>query len=357
MVLLALALLACKEAEPSKPAPAPPAATTFSVEPVTVVEKPLDVAISLPGELTPFEQVDIYPRANGFVRDVKVDRGSVAKKGDVLAELEAPELTSQRLEAQARVAGDQSTLDRLQAAQAQTPGAVAGHDIELAQAALQASVAKVSALRTMESYLLVTAPFAGVVTERNIHPGALVGPPSNGKGTPMLRMEFVTKLRLTIAVPEDQTSAVKVGDLLEFTVPAWPQRKFKASVARIAHTVDERTRTMPIECDVDNADGALSSGMYATVAWRERRTMPTLFVPDKAIVQGTDKTFVVRIKDGKADPVTVRRGVSMTGLVEVFGDLQAGDVIAKRGSEELKAGTPVTLRGAPTPAASASGGG
>jgi hypothetical protein len=98
--------------------------------------------------------------------------------------------------------------------------------------------------------------------------------------------------------------------------------------------------------------------MYATVAWHERRSAPTLFVPEKAVVQGTDKTFVVRIEDGKADPVTVRRGVSMGALVEVFGELHAGDVVAKRGSEELRPGTAVTLRSppVPSPATSASGG-
>ena len=356
VTLLAIVLAGCKGPDPTKSAQASQASTTFSIDPVTVVEKLLDVTVSLPGELTPFEQVDIYPRANGFVRVVKADRGSTVKKGDVLAQLEAPELTSQRTEAEAKLAGEKSTVGRLQAAQKQTPGAVAEHDIELAQAALRASSAKVTALRTMESYLVVTAPFDGVVTERNIHPGALVGPPTGGKGTPMLKMERVAKLRLTIAVPEDQTSAVKAGDVLDFTVPAWPLRKFKALVARVAHAVDVKTRTMPIECDVDNADGALSSGMYATVAWHQRRSAPTLFVPDSAIVQGTDKTFVVRIRDGKADPVTVRRGVSMTGLVEVFGDLHAGDVVAKRGSEELKPGTPVTLRPPAAPSASASGG-
>jgi membrane fusion protein (multidrug efflux system) len=356
VTLLAIAITACKGPDPTKTAQASAASTTFSVDPVAVVEKALDVTVSLPGELTPFEQADIYPRANGFVRAVKVDRGSAVKIGQMLAQLEAPELTSQRIEAEAKVAGEKSTVDRLQAAQKQTPGAVAEHDIELAQAAFGASAAKVAALRTMEGYLVVTAPFDGVVTERNIHPGALVGPPASGKGTPMLKMELVAKLRLTIAVPEDQTSAVKAGDVLDFTVPAWPERKFKALVARVAHAVDTRTRTMPIECDVHNTDGALSSGMYATVAWHERRSAPTLFVPDSAIVQGTDKTFVVRIQDGKANPVTVRRGVSMAGLVEVFGELHAGDVIAKRGSEELKPGTAVTLRPPAAPSASASGG-
>lgn len=340
--------------DPAKAEPAAPqGATSFSVDPATVVEKMLDVTVNLPAELTPFEAVDVYPRANGFVRRLPVDRGSAVKKGDVLAALEAPELTSQRTEAEAKVAADKSTVDRLEAAQKQTPGAVAEHDIEIAKAALRASTAKVSSLRTLESYLVLTAPFDGVVTERSVSLGALVGPPAGGKGTPMLKMETVAKLRLTVSVPEDQTSALKMGDTLDFTVRAWPRRKFHGSIVRVAHAVETRTRTMPVELDVDNTDSALSSGMFATVAWHVRRPAPTLFVPESAVVQATDKTFVVRIKDGKAEPVNVERGVATGGLVEVFGDLHAGEVVAKRGSEELKPGSSIALRPSPAPSASA----
>lgn len=355
LVVLFSVASACKPHDPTASAQASPSGSNaFSVDPVTVVEKSLDVVSTLPGEITPFDSVEIYPRAQGFVRKLPVDRGTLVKKGDLLAQLDAPELTSQRIEAEAKVAGDKSTLDRLEAAQKQTPGAVAEHDIELARAALRASSAKVQSLRTLESYLVVTAPFDGIVTKRANSLGALVGPPAGGKGTPMLEMETVAKLRLTVAVPEDQTSAVKTGDALEFSVRAWPQRKFKGTIVRVAHAVDPKTRTMPVELDVDNADGALASGMYATVSWHVRRPAPTLFVPDSAIVQATDRTFVVRIKDGKADPVTVQRGMTSNGLVEVFGDLHAGDVVAKRGSEELKPGTPVTLRPAPSASGSSS---
>ena len=101
----------CKPHDPTKPTQASSGPGTFSVDPVTVVEKSLDVTVSLPGELTPYDSVEIYPRANGFIRKLTVDRGSVVKKGNLLAQLEAPELTSQRIEAEAKIAGDKSTLD------------------------------------------------------------------------------------------------------------------------------------------------------------------------------------------------------------------------------------------------------
>lgn len=335
---------ACSRHEPGKAAPPGSVGPSFSVEPVIVVERALDAVVSLPGELTPLDVVEIYPRAQGFVRSLPVDRGSVVKKGDPLAALEAPELTSQRAEFEAKVAGDDATLDRLQAAHGQMTGAVAEHDIEVARATSRASKAKLDSVRTLEGYLLVTAPFDGVVTQRFVSLGALVGPAVGGRGTPMMTMETVAKLRLTVAIPEEQTSAVRPGDVLGFGVRAWPQRRFEGKSVRVAHSIEPKTRTMPVELDVDNADGALSSGMYATVAWHVHRPTPTLFVPESAIVQATDRTFVVRIKDGKAEPVTVQRGTNTGDVVEVFGDLRAGDTVAKRGSEELKIGTPLTLR-------------
>ena len=212
--------------------------------------------------------------------------------------------------------GDQSTLTRLRAA-AQTPGVVAGHDVEIAEAAVQADNAHVRALRDLEQYLVVTAPFDGRGDERNVHPGALVGPATGGAATPMLRIEQVARLRLTVAVPESVAGNIAQGAVATFTVRAWPGRRFNGTIARPSHTVEPRTRTMAVELDVDNTDGALAPGMYAEVAWPVRRVTPSLFVPRTAIVQTTERTFVVRVRDGVADPVVIQRGVAVGDLTEV----------------------------------------
>jgi membrane fusion protein, multidrug efflux system len=339
---LLLLVAACDRSSGEPPTSAAPAGPP-QVDVVPVASEMLRLTISLPGELTPYEAVAIYPRVSGFVEQIPVDRGSVVRKGALLARLSAPELAEQRAEAESKSAGQQSTVERLRAASA-TPGVVAGHDVELAEASFSAEKARVSSLKTLESYLVVRAPFDGVVTERNVHPGALVGPPAGGNATPMLRVEQVNRLRLTVAVPESDVGAVSEGAPAEFSVQAWPGEHFSAVVKRVSHAIDPKTRTMPVELDVDNPGGQLASGMYAEVRWPIVRTAPSLLVPATAVVQSTERTFVDRVRHGVLDQVPVRRGAVLGERVEIIGQLSPGDLVMKRGSEELPAGAHVTTK-------------
>jgi membrane fusion protein (multidrug efflux system) len=340
---LLLVVSACdRSAVDPTPASAAPAGPV-QVEVVPVASELLHLTVALTGELTPYEAVAIYPRVNGFVERIPVDRGSVVRKGTLLARLSAPELADQRSEAESKSAGQRTTVERLRAASA-TPGVVAGHDIELAEASLSAEKARVSSLKTLESYLVVRAPFDGVITERNVHPGALVGPPAGPAATPMLRLEQVNRLRLTVAVPEIDVGAIAVGAPAEFSVQTWPGKKFSGTVKRVSHAVEPKTRTMPVELDVANADGNLASGMYAEVKWPVVRTAPSLLVPATAVAQTTERTFVDRVRDGVIEQVPVRRGAVLGERVEVIGQLSLADVVLKRGSEELTAGTKVIIK-------------
>jgi len=343
-----------------------------TIDVVQVVQQPLDVVLSMPGQLDPYETVAIYPKVTGFVKTIRVDRGSRVRAGDLMAELEAPELVAQRAEAQSKVqaaeaqlaaAGskaeaDASTSDKLRAASA-TPGVVAGNDLVLAAKAVEADRSQMtSAQQTveaakealqsvtqMEEYLRVTAPFAGVVTERNVHPGALVGPNSGqGATTPMVRLMEDDRLRLVVPVPEAYIASVKEGAAIAFTVPAYPGRTFSGTVARLAQAVDVKTRTMAVELDVMNPGGQLAPGTFCQVRWPIHRPEPSLFVPSSSVASTTDRTFVVRIRNGKAEWVDVKTGLASGPLVEVFGDLQPGDAVAARGTDEIRPGSPVRVK-------------
>lgn len=348
LCIMLLAAPGCQGARPdtsSAPADAGAAASAPTVEVVPVVSKPLDAVTHLEGELTPYEAVSLFARVNAFVSRVRVDRGSKVKAGDLLVALAAPELNAQRAEVQAKLAGDKSTYERLKTA-SQTPGAVAGNEVQVAEATVLADQSRLDALRALEQYLTVTAPFDGVITERNVHPGALVGPQAGANAAPMLRIEQVAKLRLTVPVPESLVGAIAEGSPATFTVRAYPGTKFTGATRRISRSLDPKTRSMPVELDVDNADGRLAAGMFADAAWPVKRGAPSLFVPPGAIVQSTERTFVVRVKEGVVDQVAVQRGITQGDLLEVFGDLHEGDTVAKRGSEELRTGVRVEARAA-----------
>src|SRR3989475_6206815 len=347
-------------------------ASAPTVEVAKVVSKKLAITVRLPGELQPYEGVAVYPKVTAFVDSIRVDRGSVVKAGQPMAQLAAAEIAAQRDEAQsklqgaeaqrgeaeAKLASDESTYQRLKAAST-TPGVVAGNDLEVAQRAVEADRARVESVREgaqaarsalksvseIEGYLQIRAPFDGVVTERNVHPGALVGSASaSGSQVPLVKVEKTSRLRLVVPVPEKYAAGMVNGGKVEFTVPAFPNQTFTGTVARIAHSVDVKTRTMPVELDVTNTGGRLASGMFSEVLWPVRRFDATLFVPSSAVARTTEATFVVRIRDGSAEWVNVQTGETDGKLLEVFGDLHAGDTVAVRGTDELRTGSHVVTK-------------
>jgi membrane fusion protein (multidrug efflux system) len=367
-----LALAACRGSAPAQSTGSAAPAAPPTIEVVTVIEQPLNVTLSLPGELNPYQTVALYARVAGFVKTIRVDRGSRVRAGEQIAELDAPELGAQKAEGQSKVQSaeaqlaavrskaeaDASTYEKLKAASA-TPGVVAGNDVVQAQKAVEADQGQIAAAQQnveaarqalksvgdVEAYLRITAPFAGIVTERNVHPGALVGP-TGGPGTavPIVRIVESHRLRLVVPVPEAYTAGVTAGTALNFSVAAYPGDTFTGTVSRIAQAVDVSTRTMAVELDVNNADGRLAPGTFCQVGWPVRRRGPSLLVPAGSVASTTGRTFVIRVRGGRAEWVDVKTGLASGALVEVFGDLKAGDEIAARGTDEVRAGTQVQVK-------------
>ncbi len=335
------------------------ATAAFAQETAPVVVKVLDRKLRLPAEVQAYQAVDIVARVQGFVETVHVDRGSVVKKGQALVDLSAPEMKaqlseyeakalaieSQKAEAEARLAALESTLQRMRDA-AKTPGAIAANEIVQAEKAVDAQKALIRSIQTqamaarasaaglseMLQYLEVSAPFDGVITERRAHPGALAGP-----GQPsLLRLEQISRLRVVVAVPEGEVSGIVRGASVPFTIQGGLSGT--GTVARLARSLDPRTRTMAVELDVNNAGGALSPGMYAEVTWPVRKAKGSILVPPTAIVTTTEKMFVIRNNGGTAEHVPVSKGAPVGDLVEVFGNLKEGDLVVRRGSDEIRAG-------------------
>ncbi|MBI4910139.1 MAG: efflux RND transporter periplasmic adaptor subunit [Acidobacteria bacterium] len=343
--------------------------TAQSFEVATVTSKVLERKTRLPGEFTSFQIVDLHARVNSYVEKVSVDIGSAVKEGDVLVTLSAPEMQAQvaeaearvpaveaqKVEAQAKLLAAESTYERIREA-SRTPGAVAANELVLAEKAVEAAKgvigaldksvaalrAAVAAQKELLGYLRVTAPFDGVVTQRWAHPGALAGPAAAGKA--LLRLEQQSRLRLLVAVPEAETGGIVRGAKVPFTLPAFPGETFTGAIARMPHNMDMKTRTMPVELDVVNPSGRLTPGMYPEVQWPFRRPRASMLVPPAAVVTTTERTFVVRVNDGKAEWVNVSKGSPTGDLVEVFGNLKEGDVVVKRATDEIRDGSAITVK-------------
>jgi membrane fusion protein (multidrug efflux system) len=365
IVALALSLFICGCNGDSKQAankPAEPDAQT--VEVVPVASQKLATIFTLPAQLVPFQTVDIYPKVTGFMEVIRVDRGSRVRKGELIIRLSAPELVAQRVQAESALRAAQSQLTTVQAkltsdkgtylhmaSAAQTPGVVAENDVMVAsqtaaadQGQVQSAENNVAAAREalrsvtqLESYLNIYAPFDGVVTTRNLHPGALVGPASGPSGAmPIVQIVDTTHLRLVVPVPEAYVGEMQVGQQVGFTVPSNPGKTFHAPIARVSHDVSSNTRTMPVELDVHSPDGSLSPGSFSSVQWPVRRAVPTMFVPVSAVTNDQQRTFIERVRSGKVEWVDVVSGLSVNGNIEVFGDLKPGDEVIRNATDAIR---------------------
>jgi membrane fusion protein, multidrug efflux system len=371
LVPLSTLLLAGCAAPSSPPAGAPvqqaASGSPQAVNVVAVESQKLNTVLALPAQIIPYETVDVYPKVTGFIDTIRVDRGSHVKAGEVIIRLSAPELVAQRAQAeaslqaaqsqlsaaQAKLASDEGTYQHLSAA-AKTPGVVAGNDLQVSEQSAAADRAQSEAaannvraaqdalrsVKQLESYLEIAAPFSGVVTLRNLHPGALVGPASGTPGAqPIVQIEDLDRLRLVVPVPEAYTAGIREGQQAAFSVPAYPGRTFHAPIARIAHDVTQNTRTMAVELDVRNADGQITPGSFATVEWPIQRSYPTMLVPSTSVTTDLQRTFVIRMRQGKAEWVDVKTGVTVNGKTEVFGELHPGDIVVANATDAIRPGT------------------
>jgi membrane fusion protein, multidrug efflux system len=323
--------------------------------------------LSLPGELKPFEEVSIYPRSTGFIKEIRVDRGSFVKKGDILAILDAPETIAQMAEAKARMNSAKSkkisayssyqtsrdTYERIVRA-SQTQGAISANDLQRYQSQMREDSARYAAtlndeeaasaghdaLKQLAEYLVIRAPFDGTITERNVHTGALM---TTQNDRPMFRMEMNQKLRLAVAIPELYSNRNFISDTIKFSVNSHPGQEFIGIVKRQSGNLHMQTRTEMIEADVENKDQILKSGSFAQVDLDYKKPNYSFLIPVSAMVTTMEGKFVIRVKNQKAERISISEGIKMGDKIEVFGPLNEGDYLMLQANEEVKNGTDLVL--------------
>jgi RND family efflux transporter MFP subunit len=285
-----------------------------------------------------------------------VDIGSEVHKGQLLVTLEAPELED-ALSTSAALLHTQEALYRASMANyermyhtSKIPGTISPNDLDMAYAKMGADSANLAAARSkyqesaaMQGYLQVRAPFDGVVSSRNIYPGAYAGPAGKGSSTPLMTIQEQAKLRLVIAVPEAATAYFRQKDTVHFTVQTLPGKEFTASISRLAGSLDMQLRTEQLEMDVYSKDKTLLPGMFAQVSLDLTNDKKVFVVPKTAVTGNSKQIFVIRITNGTTEWVPVQEGRENAGRVEIFGNLQEGDQLVTAATDELKSGTPVRI--------------
>jgi membrane fusion protein (multidrug efflux system) len=317
----------------------------------TITQKGLASEVRLPGQLKPFDEVAIYPKANGFVKKVYVDRGSEVKKGQLLIELEAPEVESQLKAAQAQylqaqevARASEDKYRRLNDA-AKEAGAVSSLDLDNAlskmrgdQAVASSQKANVTSVRSMQGYLTIRAPFDGVVIQRNVSPGALSG--ASKSGQPMLILQHLQKLRLEVYIPEAYVEKVNLKKSVYVSFTAIPGLNRKAMISRSANSLGDG-RSEAIEIDISNDDLVLKPGMYGEVKIPLMTAAHSLLVPNHTIVRSTENQYVIKVVNNKAVLTPIKEGLVGTDSTEIVGDIKPGDKIILHATDEIKDGTAI----------------
>jgi RND family efflux transporter MFP subunit len=360
--------------------------STVTVGVTKVVKKSLGRDITLSSELVPFQEIDVYAKESGFVKKLLVDYGSHVKAGQVMAILEIPELEAQLQEDQADIMNALNQVSRaeheLARYQAQynalhlqytrlsgvfqsQPGIVAQQEVddvqgkdlaassqvdagqsalEAARSQLSASHAKRARDQTLFDYSRITAPFAGVVTERYANLGTLVqaGTGSSTQALPIVRLSQDDLFRLVIPVPESYVRFIKVGDQVNVRVPSL-NRTLVGKVARFSVDVREDTRTMHTEVDVSNPDHLLVPGLYADadLTLEHKEDIPS--VPLQALNHEGDKTTVFVVNaNGEIEDRPVTLGIQTAADAEVVSGLQEGELVVESDRSGLKPGQKVS---------------
>jgi membrane fusion protein (multidrug efflux system) len=270
----------------------------------------------------------------------------------LLMTLEAPEMTSQVAAAKSKLKSQEAmytaskaNYDRLFET-SKTPGTISKNDLDQAmarrnsdQAQLEAAKASFQEVGSIRNYLEIRAPFNGVITARNVNLGAYVGPSGKGSELPLFTLQDQKKLRLAISIPEVYTGYLEDGHEVSFTVRSLPGRSFTAKIKRLSGALDTRLRSERVEIDVPNNDKKLLPGMIAEVNIPLPANSSTFVVPKNAILDTSEGIYVIKVENGKAVKVQVKKGRETDDKVEIFGDLKSGTELVAQPTEEIKDGS------------------
>lgn len=334
------------------PATAPSEVPTVAVVPVTKGEIYREVAFD--AELRPYKEIELHARATGYLDKMLVDAGDVVKEGQLIAELDVPELTfdlqnAEATERRAKADMEKATaayeeahlaITRLESADKAQPNLIAKQDIDSARlrdqsarAALNAAkeeqnvaAANKNRFQTMLNYTRIAAPFAGVITRRYSDPGSLIQAGTSSGTAPLVRLSQVDLLRVAFPVSVSYVAGVKVGDAVEIRIPSLT-KKLSGKITRVSQKVETSTRTMEAQIDLPNPDRSLIAGVYATVMLKIDRRGDALILPIEAVTRDKSTASVYLIKDNKIEARNVTVGTESPTHLEIVDGLAEGDLV------------------------------
>jgi RND family efflux transporter MFP subunit len=338
-------------------------ATQVAAVPTVYVTRPSGGSaaedVTLPGNTQAFTDTPIYARTNGYLRKWYVDIGAHVRKGQLLAEIETPELDQQLMQAQADLLSAKANMDLAQTTSVRWQSLLEKHavskqetdqvvsDYAAKRAAYASSEANVGRLQQLQSYEHVTAPFDGTITARSTDIGALIGTGSGGTPRELFHESAEGKLLVYVAVPEVYADRVRDGQEVTITQDANPGEVIAGTISRNASAIDQTSRTLNVQVAVDNASGKLLPGAYVFVHLKLPSTgSHTFTIPSNTLLFRAEGLRVGVVQGDVVNLVPITIGHDFGSTVEVTSGLKAGDEIVLDPSDSLLSGTKVQVKAA-----------
>lgn len=307
--------------------------------------------VSLPGNLRANQQATLYAKVAGYLKTMPVDKGTKVHEGDLLSEIEVPELLAdlKKYEADAKVSDIE--LQRLSRAEKRAPDLVLPDAVDKARAASEIAQANIQRTNTLLGFARIVAPFSGVITMRYVDPGAFVPAATSGsaaQNAALVTLMDFSVIRTQVYVPEPEVPFVHEGQPVKVLIEVLPGKTFAAKVTRFSYALDEATRTMLAEIDLPNPESELRPGMYATVKIGVEKHENALLVPSEAIVMEKTNAFVFKLVnprtgDQQAKKVAVTLGFNDGVNAEVLTGITGGETIILPGKVTLADGMTVQV--------------
>jgi RND family efflux transporter MFP subunit len=305
----------------------------------------------LPANIQAFVEAPIYARTHGYLKHWYFDIGAHVQQGQLMAEIDTPEVDQQLAQARADLKSVQANLELAHTTAVRWQNLLEKHavskqetdqavsDYAFKQAAVDASMANVRRLEQLQSYEKVYAPFDGVITARQTDVGALI----DGDSSPreLFHLAAIDKLRVYVPVPEISAAAVRTGERVTLTSDQFPNEIFHGTLVRDSSAIDSQSRTLNVEVDVDNSTGRLLPGSYAFVHIRAQGAASGLEIPATTLLFRAQGLQVGVVRNGRAELVPITIGRDYGATVEVTSGLQRRDAVILSPSDSLIGGTPV----------------
>jgi RND family efflux transporter MFP subunit len=342
-----LCLLLASGCKPSSTNSTQPATAPITIKTVLPHRGEIARTITLPTfRVLAYQEATLYAKVSGYLKTMSVDKGDSVTNGQLLAEIEVPELQADEIQFQSETDITQTNYTRMAEARKKSPDLIVPQTVDDLRGQWEVAKAKLQRTQTLLQFARITAPFSGTITARFVDPGAFI--PAATTGNPAQSVALATlmdfsRLRVQVYVPESEVPFIHNGVPVKLTVEELPSKSFSGSVTRFAYALDPATKTMLTEIELPNSNGELRPGMYASVQIEVERKKDAVLLPAPAVSIEKTGAFIFLVSDGKVKKTPVHTGFNDGTNIEITDPLKSDQPIAIIGKQPLSDGQSVTI--------------